>query len=353
MCVCRGIGWQADPQLEVAADGTVYGVILQGSGGHGWVEVEVKSTDHGATWGPPVNTTPDLRKTIDQRSADHGFLTISPDGKDQYVAFEGRRNWVVASHDHGATWETPVETSLPSDPFRRWYFNYKGAVTAGGIVNIAVASVSAKPYARHRVVYMDLRSADKGATWTRTRIASYEEQPACLSKGCDDGHLGANTNLAADAGGDLVQVFAGSKVKAKGQAIYASASSDGGLTWSAPKLMSPKTADGRRVVASFPAIAGGVAGDFRMWWMDDRKGITAWNVWYTETDDGGATWSKEVRISDAISGASYVTARGFLADYGDYGGIDILSDGGTIATWGEGVSYDGPGGTWINRLPAP
>ena len=63
------------------------------------------------------------------------------------------------------------------------------------------------------------------------------------------------------------------------------------------------------------------------------------------------TWSKDARISDAISGPDYVNARGFLADYGDYGGIDIMSDGKTIAAWGEAYSYDGPGGVWINRSP--
>ena len=27
------------------------------------------------------------------------------------------------------------------------------------------------------------------------------------------------------------------------------------------------------------------------------------------------------------------------------------SAGKTIATWGEGTSYDGPGGVWVNRQP--
>ena len=63
------------------------------------------------------------------------------------------------------------------------------------------------------------------------------------------------------------------------------------------------------------------------------------------------TWSKDARISDAISGPGYINARGFLADYSDYGGIDIMSDGKTIAAWSEAYPYDGPGGVWINRSP--
>ena len=58
-----------------------------------------------------------------------------------------------------------------------------------------------------------------------------------------------------------------------------------------------------------------------------------------------------MRISDATSGAAYKTAAGFAEVYGDYGEIAITSAGKTIATWGEGTSYDGPGGVWVNRQP--
>ena len=37
--------------------------------------------------------------------------------------------------------------------------------------------------------------------------------------------------------------------------------------------------------------------------------------------------------------------------YGDYGEMGITSTGRTIAAWGEGASYAGPGGVWINREP--
>ena len=37
--------------------------------------------------------------------------------------------------------------------------------------------------------------------------------------------------------------------------------------------------------------------------------------------------------------------------YGDYGEMAINSAGKTIAIWGEGASWDGPGGVWFNREP--
>ena len=44
----------------------------------------------------------------------------------------------------------------------------------------------------------------------------------------------------------------------------------------------------------------------------------------------------------------YVRAHGFGEIYGDYGEAAITSSGATIAVWGEGYSYNGPGGTWFN-----
>ena len=43
-----------------------------------------------------------------------------------------------------------------------------------------------------------------------------------------------------------------------------------------------------------------------------------------------------------------MTAAGFAEVYGDYGEIDITSTGKTIAVWGEGFRWIGPGNTWFN-----
>jgi hypothetical protein len=77
--------------------------------------------------------------------------------------------------------------------------------------------------------------------------------------------------------------------------------------------------------------------------------LGAWNVFYRTSNDGGATWSAPVVISDVTAGAAYKHPDGFDEVYGDYGEIAITSAGKTIATWGEGLSYAGPGGVWFNR----
>ena len=37
-----------------------------------------------------------------------------------------------------------------------------------------------------------------------------------------------------------------------------------------------------------------------------------------------------------------------MEPYGDYGEIAVTNRGKTIAVWGEGFSWIGPGGVWIN-----
>jgi hypothetical protein len=56
-----------------------------------------------------------------------------------------------------------------------------------------------------------------------------------------------------------------------------------------------------------------------------------------------------VKISDATSGAGYKSAAGYLEICGDYGEIAIASTRKTIALWGDGFSWTGPGGSWFNR----
>jgi hypothetical protein len=164
----------------------------------------------------------------------------------------------------------------------------------------------------------------------------------CVSEGCyADFYAGHNT-VTADEDGDLVFAFDGATSPLGPQQIFVRRSSDGGLTWSSPFGVSTL---GR--MATGPAAEATGDGDVRLWFAE-RTPADPWNIWYRRSSDGGATWSPAIRISDATSGAKYKNADGFLEFYGDYGEIAVLSNGKTIAAWGEGFSWLGPGGTWFN-----
>ena len=94
--------------------------------------------------------------------------------------------------------------------------------------------------------------------------------------------------------------------------VWTRRSTDSGATWAAAVEIGNGSAN-----ASFPAIAGGASGVFRLHYADNRTG--SWNAFYRSSTDGGQTWSAEADISDADTGATGKTAAGFTSKYGDYG----------------------------------
>jgi hypothetical protein len=187
-----------------------------------------------------------------------------------------------------------------------------------------------------------ITSADGGATWTDVVVDTVELGAPCTSEGCYADYHDGHAALAADRAGDLLIAYDGATTVGRPRRIWVRSSTDGGLTWSARTAISP-----RGVNAGFPAAVGAGNDQVRLWFMDQRTG--RWNVWYRRSSDLGASWSKPVRISDATSGTAYKDADGFAEAYGDYGEIGITSAGATVAVWGEGASYRGPGGVWFNR----
>lgn len=332
--------WQYDPQVEVANDGTVVVSWLT----NGWSTWVMRSTDMGQTWSPRV----DARGSIGW--SDHGFITVSPDGTDVYVAFNRRDSFVAASHDGGLTFDEPIKTSPNADRKTRYYYHYNGSVLPDDSIVIAATSVTLTPYATGKVKYYALRSTDGGATWQQVAIDTVEQQPTCYTKGCGRDHWAGASSVNADPSGDLVYAYAGAVKSQDGQRIFVKTSSNGGQTWTARKQLSPtgSTDKGRKTIAAFPAVEAGGEDDFRVVWMDSRNGAYLWNVWYSVSTDAGATWSNEQDISDASSGAPYKHAKGFDSDYGDYFEITVNNVGDSVVASGQGASYRGPGGTWLN-----
>ena len=149
------------------------------------------------------------------------------------------------------------------------------------------------------------------------------------------------------ASGRLVVMYQGASVPSGPQRVYVRYSSDGGMTWSKRTDI-----DGGPLGtnAAFGAAVGSGTGDVRLWYQDDRNGAAGWNTWFRSSVDGGESWSPEERLSNRPTGAPYKSSAGFAQPYGDYGEIAISNTGRTIAVWGEGASYTGPGGTWYDRL---
>ena len=329
LCRCPDItNGQYDPIIEVDGGGTIHAVWLQG---YSPGVVYSRSSDRGKTWTVPV--------PMPVAWSDKPELAVSADGQDVYVDMNGPSHGdsrVGVSHDGGASFSLVRVT----DDDR---YNFAGgAWTSADGRHVAFAQTSYDQRYLGRINSDLALSDDGGVTWRTVRVATGDRQPDCTSEGCSDGFYGPTPALAGDPDGNLLYVYAANDEPRTSQRVFLTLSTDGGDTWAEPISVSPKRAN-----AIFPAATSGGPGDFRVWWMDTRSG--RWNVWYTRTIDGGATWSHPVRLSNAVSGAPYKNRRGFAEAYGDYGEIDVTNTGATIAIWGEGASYTGPGNVWFTR----
>jgi hypothetical protein len=333
LCRCRGSKHQYDPEIEMAADGSLYAAWLDGfTPGVTFA----RSDDGGHNWTKPIDVDGHLRWS------DKPIVAVSADGQDVYIAFNGPTAGdahVAVSHDAGESFGQPVSVGQSS----RYHFAGGEVVTPDGTV--AFGQTAYRQNSNGNVRVLATTSSDGGQSWHNVKVDLMAKQPDCVAAGCPKDFYGPQAAMAGDADGNLVIVYNGATRREGPQRAYTRTSVDGGLTWSARTRISPKRAD-----AAFPAAVGGDAGDFRVWFMDDRKGSDdRWNTWYRQSGDGGQTWSKALRISDATAGTAYVKRGGFLEPYGDYGELAIIEDGVTFAVWGEGLSYTGPGGTWFNR----
>ena len=332
LCACKNIKAQNDPELVVLASGTVYAAWM-----NGWAIVFSKSTNHGATWSTPVTVVGNLAWS------DKPIMVASPTGKDVFVAFNKSDAYVAVSHDSGLTW-----TQVVSEANGRYHFANGGTYLPDGTVafgEVAMAQDSTGP----SQVQVH-RSTNNGASWSVVNVDTAQEMPHCVSAGCSIDFYGPQAALATDATGRLVLAYNANATALAPQRLLVRTSLDKGVTWTSPKDVTGITGSGTGTAgAAFPAVAATGTGDLRLLFMDDRSGAAGWATWYTRSTDGGSTWSSPLMLSDATSGPSYVTAAGFAQPYGDYGQIAVRADGGTIAAWGEGVSYTGPGGTWLTR----
>ncbi|MEA2521116.1 MAG: hypothetical protein QOI81_762 [Actinomycetota bacterium] len=328
VCPCKQA--QNDPVMKVATDGTIYQVHM-----NSYAVVFQKSSNHGATWSAPV----DLKALSGLSFTDKPWIAISPSGQDVYIAFNSTDSYIAVSHDFGATFSAPVKTN--SDAL--YWFAEGGVVAPNGNVYF---SESAEQNAANPVGPIKLAvisSTNGGASWTTTTVDNSQQQPTCPVKTCPADFWGAQAAIAVDGAGTAMVVYAKSSVSGGPMSLY-EATSTNGVTWTAPVALG---SGGTHVGADFPAVAAGpTAGDFRVAWMDDRNGTTAFNVWYRSTANAGGSFSPQVRLSNLGTGAPYKTAGGFAFTYGDYFSMAVNATGKTYAIWGEGPSYAGPGGTW-------
>src|SRR5947209_6164445 len=198
----------------------------------------------------------------------------------------------VASHDSGATWSAPLQ--ITNEQYIYYYPN-GGTVLPNGTVVMSASEYPEKGNNTKNtgpVPIVVFRSTNLGSSWQRTVVDTLNTGATFATSSV--------TTVASDAAGTLVLLYSGSTSVGANGKVYVRRSTDSGTTWSARVEMTTSAggADATQVAA-----AGKATGQFVITWMDKRGG--AFNVWERQSTDGGATWSADVKVSDATSGASY------------------------------------------------
>jgi len=336
---------QDDPQIVVDADDgdTVYAAFMQNNKSSMYV---AKSTNHGATFTPVL--VEDIERGLDK-------IALAARDGDVYLVYHSQEKiFASISHDAGVHWTTtqPVKNtnsklgvSLPSGaaiaPDGTAYFAWNGANKPGqakGTKNLYLT-----------------KTIDGGDTWTTLPVAVSAPAPRCDCGGWD--FWGPQMAVGVDGAGALYVLYNLTAEALDPQRMYFRKSVDGGDTWTTPPVDVSLAPNGSNNL--FPALVAGASGDVRVAWMDDRNGFDSggndpsarWNTYYRSSTDGGATWSSEAQLSAFVANYSYkfnnAPHDGFLQPYGDYFEIDIDGHGDTVAIWGEGTSYFGPGNVWF------
>jgi hypothetical protein len=328
-----------DPWVSFSPDGTLYYVSQQFNNSNPGNGMAVsRSADGGDTWTDPVSLIKDEQQgvlndkvsiTADPTDSRYVYATwdrVSSPPPDPSAATatdgNGYRGPTLLSStaDHGATWTT--RTIFDPGVGNQTLGNQIVVLPHGTLVDMFSLIVNLpQPGAQPGTSIALIHSGDQGATWS---------EPVIVSDVQDSPVTDPNTGAAVRTGDSIPTVAADRQSGALYTAwqdnrfnggghddVVLSRSTDGGLTWSAPAVVSqdPSTQ------AFTPTVQVGVDGTVAVSYYDFRDlapGNTATlptNYWVVTSRDGGVTWSEE-HIAGPFDLLSAPDSEGlFLGDY--------------------------------------
>jgi len=295
----------SDPWLARAPDDRVYYAYLEYDCGSG---INFPSTRDGRTWGP-VPYLAGLGGLSDKES-----IAVAPSSR-LYAAWDeaflGNRLVVSWSDDRGATW-APFVNPSPSAAL-----GVIVAVAPSGTVYLAWWDVDTND------ILFDW-SADGGTTW-HTDVRVNDAPGSAAPVGNWQIPIPA---MNVDPASGAVHV-AWPDMRNGHQDIYAATSTNGGLTWSANARVNGDSGVATQFMVD---LAVGPDGIVHAAWEDRRNGN--WNIFYSNSSDGGQTWTANLRVSDRDTPGSYERP-------GDYFAIEADSEA-VYVVWtdGRGSNFD-------------
>jgi len=372
----------SDPWVSFSPNGDLYAISLSFLGSTDPNENAIlvsKSTDLGETWGAPVALAADATNGLDKESitADPtnskyvyaAWDRIITPGGSTHASDQGIANsrsyksqtFFTRSTNGGASWETPqqifVDSSFSGSIGSIVRVLGNGTTLLDGFLTYGSAAWKGGPCGSISV----LRSTDRGVTWANKPVIV--SPLSCTYGGAhnpDTGALvrsGALPDLAVDGSNAYVvweDAVAGAPTIGR---ILFSKSSDGGVTWSAPVVISHTPAGVDAFVPTIEVNSNHVVGvsyyDFR---NNTPGGIASTDLWLVRCSAScGSTagWSSsEVRVTPSSFDMSAApVARGeFLGDY-----MGMTTSGTTFQPFftqsGSPPAANGPTDAFFTTIP--
>ncbi len=334
-----------EPNVAVDQHGIIYYSCLATGNQQGNSAYMVLTSTDGLAWNPPV---PAVTTRYDEYY-DQGRLAVDLHISGPYAG----RIYLLArysniarpdqglrlrySTDQGRTWSADADVADPPFPFS------EGPALSVASDGTLYAAYETNPYDAPDL-YLH-RSTDGGATWTAGSLiggAPIAKVGAIDPEGIELLLLGAS-----DRGFRVSNTPAIAVDRAEPGTVYAvwndgrwdstfdyygntgrhgdiafSRSTDGGATWSAPaRVNDDPIADGVDQFA--PTIATGPDGRIGVTWYDRRADPDhrLYALEFSESTDGGRTWSTNTAVSDQLSDP---LARTFFEGNGDLSGYNAL-----------------------------
>jgi hypothetical protein len=290
-------GWlQSDPWLALDESGTLFFARLEVClDFDGWTVVVSASEDGGLTWDRTVAVADSVRLDKETLYSDGaGFLYAA------YLQVPTLR--VARSQDGGRTWSTASLLPTPAE-------GPTGPVLAPRPDGYVFAAWWSRPDDNLWVA----ASSDRGVTWSGLQRLNPEAESLPFL-----GPWPAIPTIAAGAGGRVTVAW---QDYASGDwDILLAHTDDDGETWSPPLRINDSPLGDQFM----PALAAGPDGSLHAAWYDSRTGNV--NLVYARSDDGGETWSTNVRVTSEETPI-------FHRRLGDYLGLAVRSDGEAFMVW--------------------
>lgn len=355
---CPVVGTQIDAQVVVGPNHRVYVSYMDGPQANSSIQV-IYSDDHGTTWSTPVSAA-------GGGGGDKDILLVDASGA------------VMMAYEHLSSNYVSYTPNIQTTPFTQTKINPPSNVKSGtslatgGVLdshgNAYFAMVCVTNNSKGDSYFWLAKSSNHFSSYSTSTIDRSFAQPVATGAGWDYWGGSVQIGAIAKSGNDrLVVAYNAGTSSGAAERIYTKYSDDLGATWNI--AYNPNSyPNGSQISLApngawhgFAALAGTAAG-VKAIWMDNRvqfpctSSSTAgqcglWNV-YTRSSTNGVTWGAESKMALPLTHTYQLGSPapgGFFHPYGDYAWA--ATDGtNTVAIWGEGNSYIGPGTIYYSKL---